>query len=62
MNYPKYIFGLFFLLGVVGCKSSRTLTSTSTDFSLSKKQVIKEHQKLTPNFKTLQSKIKIDYK
>ncbi|MCB0425817.1 MAG: DUF4292 domain-containing protein [Mangrovimonas sp.] len=62
MNYPKYIFGLFFLLGVVGCKSSRTLTSTSTNFSLSKKQVIKEHQKLTPNFKTLQSKIKIDYK
>lgn len=62
MKYPQYIFALIFLLGLVSCRSPRTLTSTSTDFSLNKKQVIKEHQKLTPNFKTLQSKVRIDYK
>src|SRR5690606_14612102 len=46
----------------LGCKSSRTLSSGTSDFSLNKKQVIREHQKQAPSFKTLQARLKIDYK
>ena len=49
-------------MGLLGCKSTKTVVSRGSDFSLSKKQVIKEYQKLSPNFKTYQSKIKIFYK
>ena len=60
MKYPKLF--LFFILALVSCKSTRTLTSESTDFSFSKKQVIKEHKKLTPDFETMQARIKINYR
>ena len=62
MNYPKYFLFLFLLVGFIGCKSTKTLTSDNAEFNLSKKQVIKEYQKLTPNFKTLQAKVKFQYK
>lgn len=62
MKFPKYIFLLLFVVSLVGCKSTKTLTSGNSDFSLNKKQVIREHFKRTPDFKTLQCKIKIDYK
>lgn len=51
---------LIFLLS--GCKSTKSVTSGEADYSLNTKQVIKAHQKKTPNFKTLQSRLKIDYK
>ena len=62
MKFPKYIFLLLFVVSLVGCKSTKTLASGNSDFSLNKKQVIREHFKRTPDFKTLQCKIKIDYK
>ena len=60
MKYPKFL--LLFVLAFVSCKSTRTLTSESTDFSFNKKQVVREHKKLSPDFKTLQAKIKISYR
>ena len=60
MKYSKLFLLLF--IAFASCKTSRTLTSESSDFSLSKKQVIKEHKKLSPDFKTLQAKIKINYR
>ena len=60
MKYPKLLLLLF--IAFASCKSTRSLTSESSDFSLSKKQVIREHKKLSPDFKTLQAKIKINYR
>ncbi|HZW62651.1 MAG TPA: DUF4292 domain-containing protein [Flavobacteriaceae bacterium] len=44
------------------CKSTKTVSTEETSFNLNTKQVIREHQKRTPSFKTLQSRLKIDYK
>lgn len=53
------IFALF--LNISGCKSSRTVSDGKANLSLSAKQVIKENAKQSPNFKTLQSKLKITF-
>lgn len=60
MKYPRLL--LLLLIAFTSCKTSRTLTSESTDFSFNKKQVIKEHRKLAPDFRTLQARIKINYR
>lgn len=49
------------LLLLSGCKSSKTVTGGDSNLKLSAKQLIKENQKQAPNFKTLQSKLKITY-
>ena len=59
-KYYILIVGLVFLLS--GCKSTKTISSGEADFSLNSRQVIKAHQKKTPDFITLQSRLKIDYK
>lgn len=50
------------LLFVLGCKSSKQISSSSElNTKLTAKQLIKEHQKKEPKFKTLQARVKVDY-
>jgi len=58
-----YIAGLFLLVAFfTGCKSSKTVTASGElDSKLSAKQIIKESNKTKVSFKTLQSRVKIDY-
>lgn len=58
-KYSYIILGLV-LLFFFNCKSTRVAGNTS-NLNLSSKQLIKENAKQTPNFKTLQSKLKITY-
>lgn len=48
-------------LGFTGCKSSKTVAGGEGNLKLSAKQLIKENKKKAPDFKTLQSKLKITY-
>lgn len=48
-------------LGFVGCKTTKTIAGGEGNLKLSAKQLIKENQKNAPDFKTLQSKLKITY-
>lgn len=57
-----FLYSFFLVILIVGCKSSNTISSGNADFNLNAKQVIKAHQKKTPDFKTLHSRLKIDYK
>jgi len=43
------------------CKSSKTIIGGEANLKLSARQLIKANSKQTPNFKTLQSKLKISY-
>jgi hypothetical protein len=63
LTYKHYIplVSLLFFLGFTGCKSSKTITGDNTNLKLSAKQLIRENAKTSPNFKTLQSKLKITY-
>ncbi|WP_243398870.1 DUF4292 domain-containing protein [Hanstruepera neustonica] len=52
---------LAFFIVLVGCKSSKGLTSGEKNLGLSSKEVIKANAKKSANFKTLQSKVKVVY-
>ncbi|RLD27285.1 MAG: DUF4292 domain-containing protein [Bacteroidetes bacterium] len=53
---------LFVILFLVGCKSTKNISSTSEpNKKLSSKQIIKEHFKQEAKFKTLQSRVKVEY-
>ncbi|MEO8774282.1 MAG: DUF4292 domain-containing protein [Gelidibacter sp.] len=54
---------LLVILGLsVGCRSTKTLTSSAAiDKSMTAKQVIRENSKQDVRFKTLQAKVRIDY-
>jgi outer membrane biogenesis lipoprotein LolB len=43
------------------CKSTKKITSGDSNLDLSAKQLIKENEKQSPEFKTLQAKLKISY-
>jgi len=61
-NNPLIIAVLFIILVFSNsCKSTKRIASGEADFSLSVKQLIKENAKQSPDFKTLQSKLKITY-
>lgn len=50
------------LLFAFGCKSSKHIaTSGELDSKLNSKQIIKEHNKKEAKFKTLQSRVKVEY-
>jgi hypothetical protein len=50
------------MLLLVGCKSTKSITSSEElNNKLSSKQLIKEHTKQEAKFKTLQSKVKVEY-
>ena len=55
-----YILGLAMLV-MFNCKSAKTITGGQANLSLSTRQLIKENAKQSPDFKTLQSKLKITY-
>jgi hypothetical protein len=47
---------------VLGCKSSKQIASSGElNSKLTAKQLIKEHNKKEPKFKTLQARVKVDY-
>ena len=56
---------IYLLIGVlltigIGCKSSNTLSTGTSNLGLSAKQLIKENSRKAPNFKTLSSRVKIN--
>lgn len=65
MNFKSFIYRLHvvvILFIVVGCKSSKSITAEGTiDDNLTAKQLIKKSTKSKADFKTLQSRVKIDY-
>lgn len=60
-NNILYTFSLVALLVISSCKTAKTIGEGEANLGLSAKQLIKENSKLTPNFKTLQAKLKITY-
>ncbi len=58
---------IFFMICVsalsvfVSCNSTKTLSSNSTEFNLSAKQLIKANKNTRAKFKTLQSRVKVQY-
>ena len=53
---------MLILIMLSGCKSAKSLTSTGViKQNMTAKQLIRENQKQTANFKTLQAKVKIDF-
>jgi len=60
IKYSHIVLGLVVLL-LFNCKSLRTVGIGEANLKLSTKQLIKENEKQSPNFKTLQSKLKITF-
>ena len=62
MSNIKYAF-LILIFGIfIGCKSTKNLTSEGViKENMTAKQIIRENQKQTADFKTFQAKVKIDY-
>lgn len=61
MQNKKYIIILLFGVLLGSCKSSKTLNEGNSNYKLSASQLIKANAKKTPNFNTLQCKLKITY-
>jgi hypothetical protein len=61
--YKTIFSALFFgMLIIVGCRSAKSISSTGElNEGLTAKQIIKESNRSKANFKTLQSRVKIDY-
>ena len=55
------LFVLIIFFSFSSCKSAKTVTGGDANLRLSAKQLIKENAKKSPDFKTLQSKLKITY-
>jgi hypothetical protein len=60
MNKPIYLLTLILLISF-SCKSARTISGTNSNLNLSSKAVIKENSKQSPEFKTLQAKLKVNF-
>ena len=57
------LLSIILIIGFTGCKSTKSLTSAGElDAGLSAKQIIKETEKQVTRFKTLQARVRIDYK
>ncbi|MDO7172193.1 DUF4292 domain-containing protein [Mariniflexile sp. AS56] len=61
MNLLKRIVLFFLVLLVCNCKASKTVGGGEANLNLSTKQLLKENAKSIPDFKTLQSRLKITY-
>lgn len=61
MTHTKYIILSLLLLMVFSCKTSKTIVGGEANLDLSTKQLLKANAKSTPDFKTLQSRLKIAY-
>lgn len=51
---------LFFVFILFSCKSSKTLNSSTSNLSLTTKQLIKENTQKAASFKTLSARVKLD--
>ncbi|MGB1307376.1 MAG: DUF4292 domain-containing protein [Oceanihabitans sp.] len=61
MQVPKIIYAsLIIVFALVSCKSAKSVSSNNTNLNLTAKQLIKENTKVTPNFKTLAARIKLE--
>jgi outer membrane biogenesis lipoprotein LolB len=61
MKVFKILFAILMLF-IVGCKSTKNISSSSElNTKLSSKQIIREHSKQEAKFKTLQSRVKVEY-
>lgn len=61
MNKPIYYLFSLILLLTFSCKSARTISGGDGNLNLSSKAVIKENAKKSPEFKTLQAKLRINF-
>lgn len=62
MSHYKFVFFILIISSFVGCRSAKSLTTAgSIKDNMSSKQIIKENQRQTAVFKTLQAKVKINY-
>ncbi len=63
MKKHTHIFGILLLalVFITSCKSTKRIASGEADLSLTAKQLIKENERQSPDFKTLQAKLKISY-
>jgi hypothetical protein len=62
MSQYKYVFLILIVGSLMGCRSAKSLTAVGNiKENISAKQIIRENQKQTADFKTLQAKVKIDY-
>lgn len=61
MNLLKHAVLFLLVLSLCHCKASKTIGGGEANFNLNAKQLLRENDKKTPNFKTLQSKLKIAY-
>ncbi|WP_308991816.1 DUF4292 domain-containing protein [Mariniflexile litorale] len=61
MNLLKYIVLLFLFFLICHCKASKTIGGGEANLNLNTKQLLRENAKKTPDFKTLQSRLKITY-
>lgn len=61
MKVFKILF-VILILFIVGCKSTKNVSSSNElNTKLSSKQIIREHSKQEAKFKTLQSRVKVEY-
>ena len=61
MKILKYIVLFILVFFAFNCKASKSISGGEANFKLSTKQLLKEHAKQVPHFKTLESKLKITY-
>lgn len=61
MNSSRIISFVFVLCFLVSCKSTKTISSENANFNLSAKQLIKANKNTQAKFKTLQSRVKVQY-
>lgn len=61
MNRYPLTFLILVAVILLNCKSSKTISGGAANYKLSAKQLIKENAKQTPDFKTLQARLKIGY-
>ncbi|WP_239970553.1 DUF4292 domain-containing protein [Confluentibacter citreus] len=63
MKKTSHIFNLLLLTLIffISCKSTKRIASGEANLDLSAKQLIKENAKQSPEFKTLQARLKISY-
>lgn len=59
----RRIFAVLFLsFIIISCKGTKNITSSDIDMSLSAKSIIDKHLKAEPKFKTLASRVQVEYK
>lgn len=59
----RRIFAVLFLsFIIISCRGTKNITSSEIDKSLSAKSIIEEHLKTEPKFKTLASRVQVEYK